>query len=133
MPEKPTVLIVEDDLDLVELAKMLLERDGLAVRTARHGLEALDSVEEQMPALILLDLKMPVMNGQDFASAFWERYGRAAPVVVVTAADSARRRAKEMGADDWLSKPFTPRQLLVVVKRNLGAGSHPQTPGPNTT
>jgi CheY-like chemotaxis protein len=116
-PEAPLVLVVEDDPDLSELEAMVLEAEGYAVRKAAHGREALEAVAERMPQLILLDMKMPVMDGATFTAAFRERHGRAAPIVVVTAADNARRRAQEVNADAWVAKPFDPEVLLAAVLR----------------
>jgi DNA-binding response OmpR family regulator len=124
------VLVVEDDLDLVTLLEMILTDAGYAVRTAADGAQALESVAEAMPGLILLDMRMPVMNGWEFARAFAERYGRAAPIVVVTAAENARLRAEEIGADGWLEKPFDLEAVLAAVARHLGAAADgPATPG----
>jgi DNA-binding response OmpR family regulator len=124
------VLVVEDDLDLVTLLEMILTDAGYAVRTAADGAQALERVAEAMPGLILLDMRMPVMNGWEFARAFAERHGRAAPIVVVTAAENARLRAEEIGADGWLEKPFDLDAVLAAVARRLGpAADGPAAPG----
>jgi CheY-like chemotaxis protein len=126
----PGVLVVEDDGDLLALMEMILLDAGYRVRTARDGRAALDRVGEEMPDVILLDMRMPVMNGWEFARAFAERYGRAAPIVVVTAAENARLRAEEIGADGWLEKPFDLEAVLAAVARHLGAAADgPATPG----
>lgn len=121
-PERPLVLVVEDDPDLSELEVMLLEDEGYAVQRAAHGREALELVAKQMPQLILLDMKMPVMDGATFAAIFRERYGRAAPILVVTAADNARRRAQEVSAEGWVAKPFDPQVLIDAVVRLVPRG-----------
>jgi len=89
------VLVVEDDPDLRALEAELLSSAGYRVTTAADGLEALDRVEEERPALVLLDMRMPRMDGWKFAAAFRERYGDACPIVVVTAAaiDNATNRS----------------------------------------
>jgi DNA-binding response OmpR family regulator len=115
-----SVLVVEDDLDLVTLLELVLQDAGHPVRTASDGRAALSRVAEEMPGLILLDMRMPVMNGWEFAREFRDRYGRACPIVVVTAAENARARAEEIGADDWLSKPFDLEDVLGTVARHLG-------------
>lgn len=125
--DRGPVLVVEDDPDLAGLLRMILADEGYAVETAANGAEALRNVAARMPAVILLDMRMPVMNGWEFARAFEARYGRAAPIVVVTAAEDARARAEEIGADAWLAKPFDLDDVLRVVAR-LGAaagGAHP--------
>jgi DNA-binding response OmpR family regulator len=114
------VLVVEDDLDLVTLLELVLQDAGHPVRTASDGRAALSSVAEEMPGVILLDMRMPVMNGWEFAREFRARYGRACPIVVVTAAENARARAEEIGADGWLSKPFDLQDVLDTVALHLG-------------
>src|SRR5690606_17638358 len=64
------VLIVDDDDDMLEMLAMLLHKSGFSVRTAHNGRQALQSVQQEMPALILLDMVMPVMNGWEFARSF---------------------------------------------------------------
>jgi DNA-binding response OmpR family regulator len=118
-----SVLVVEDDVDLSSLLEMILRDAGYAVRTAGDGEQALARVGEQMPGLILLDMRMPVMNGWEFAREFRERHGRAAPIVVVTAAENARLRAEEIGADAWLEKPFELDAVLETVERHVRRGA----------
>jgi DNA-binding response OmpR family regulator len=118
--EPPAVLVVEDDPDLVALLEMILVESGRRVRTAHEGRAALEHVGKEMPGLILLDMRMPGMNGWEFAREFRERHGRSCPIVVVTAAENARKRAEEIGADGWLSKPFDLDEVLAMVARFLG-------------
>jgi CheY-like chemotaxis protein len=122
------VLVVEDDVDLATLLHMILLDAGYAVRTAGDGAQALARVAERMPALILLDMRMPVMNGWEFARVFTDRYGPAAPIVVVTAAENARLRAEEIGANGWLEKPFDLDAVLAAVARHLGGGRGARVP-----
>jgi CheY-like chemotaxis protein len=118
--ERPkSVLIVEDDVDLSSLLAMLLEQRGYSIETAGNGHEALQVLEGGIPDLILLDMKMPVMNGWEFAHEFNERHDHAAPIVVVTAAADAEHRAKEIGADGWVGKPFDMGRLLSAVGQFL--------------
>jgi CheY-like chemotaxis protein len=113
------VLVVEDDPDLAALeADVLLER-GHAVEIASNGREALEAVERAAPDLIVLDMKMPVMGGREFAEEYRRREPKAAPIVVVTAADDAQRRAAEVGASAWIGKPFDPEALVDKVARLL--------------
>jgi CheY-like chemotaxis protein len=112
------VLVVEDDADLVSLMELVLSDAGYRVRTAPEGGAALARIAEEMPGLILLDMRMPGMNGWEFAREFRARHGRAAPIVVVTAAENARARAAEVGADGWLSKPFEIDDVLRMVARH---------------
>jgi DNA-binding response OmpR family regulator len=114
----PLVLVVEDDPDLLALVEMVLVEDGYRVRTAPEGGAALSEVANEMPALVLLDMRMPGMDGWEFAREFRARHGRAAPIVVVTAAEDARRRAEEIEADGWLAKPFDLDEVLAVAARH---------------
>ena len=115
------VLVVEDSPDLREMMHVLLDDEGYRVLVARDGQEALDKVAEEMPGLILLDMKMPGMNGWEFAREFQARYGHAAPIVVVTAAKDARQRAEEIDAQGYLSKPFELDDLIRVVEQHADA------------
>lgn len=117
-----SVLVVEDDQDLSSLLEMVLADAGYRVRTAPDGRAALAAVAEEMPGVILLDMRMPVMNGWEFARAFRARHGRACPIVVVTAAENARLRAEEIGAEGWLAKPFDLDDVLATVDRQLQGG-----------
>jgi CheY-like chemotaxis protein len=116
-----SVLVVEDDPDLLALLEMILEDAGHRVRTAPEGFAALARVGEEMPGVILLDMRMPGMNGWEFARDFRARYGHACPIVVVTAAENARARAEEIGAEGWLAKPFELEDVLSTVERHLAA------------
>jgi len=118
------VLVIEDDQDLGSLVAILLQGDGYRVDVARNGREALARMEGEgqgdLPDLILLDMKMPIMNGPEFARELEVRYGHQAPIVVLTAAADAHRSAAEVGADAWLGKPFDPDKLLSTVRRYAG-------------
>lgn len=114
------ILVVEDDPDLLALEEMILADAGYRVRTACDGRAALAHVAHEMPALVLLDMRMPGMNGWDFAREFRARYGRAAPIVVITAAENARARAEEIGAEGWLAKPFELDDVLRAVEQHAG-------------
>ena len=129
----PSILVVEDDPDLLALVEMILVDAGYRVRTAREGRAALARVAEEMPALVFLDMRMPGMNGWEFAREFRARHGRAAPIVVVTAAENARARAEEIAADGWLAKPFDLDDVLRAAARHAGqpaaaAGGTPSVP-----
>lgn len=114
----PDVLVVDDDPDMVTIMRIMLDDSGYQVRCARNGKEALESVAEKMPAVVLLDMLMPVMDGWQCARELRARYGREVPIVVVTAAEHAGARADQMGgADDVLAKPFEMAELLRIVAR----------------
>jgi DNA-binding response OmpR family regulator len=123
------VLVVEDDPDLLALVEIILSDAGYEVAVASDGAQALSRVKERLPGVILLDMRMPVMNGWEFAREYRARHGRATPIVVVTAAEDARARAQEIGADAWLEKPFDLDEVVRMVARFVGpasaAASHP--------
>ncbi len=125
---RASVLVVEDDPDLLALVEIILSDAGYAVAVASDGAQALSLVKERMPSVILLDMRMPVMNGWEFAREYRARHGRATPIVVVTAAEDARARAQEIGADAWLEKPFDLDEVVRMVARFVGpagdAASH---------
>ncbi|MCI0670589.1 MAG: response regulator [Myxococcaceae bacterium] len=116
-----SVLLIEDDVDLRETERLLLDDAGYDVVTAADGAEALRRVEEAPPDVILLDMRMPVMDGWTFARELHARYGDRFPLVVVTAAEDARARAREVGARDVLGKPFDIDDLLLTVEQNATA------------
>lgn len=116
----PLVLIVDDDPDMLDTTEEALVARGYRVVTAKNGQEALQRVAETRPQLILLDMRMPVMDGWAFARAFRERYGRTIPIVVVTAAEDSKLRADEIGAEGELGKPFELDDLYAVVSDLVG-------------
>ena len=113
------VLVVEDDPDLAALEADLFEEHGHRVEVASNGREALAAVGRAPPDLILLDMKMPVMSGREFADEYRRAQPSPAPIVVVTAADDAQVRAAEVGASGWIAKPFDPDALVEKVMRLL--------------
>jgi CheY-like chemotaxis protein len=119
------VLIVDDDPDLLDVTSFVIENEGMLVETARNGEEALALLGTgRLPALVLLDLMMPVMNGWEFLAAVAsDPLLRGIPVVVLTAAE----HAQVPGALEVLSKPMDLKELLRVVERYVrgdkGAGA----------
>ena len=113
------VLIVDDDLDMIEVIELVLHDAGYTTRSALNGQQAMDAVAAEMPALIVLDMLMPVMNGWQFAQEFRARYGRAVPIVVATAAEHIERRRNGLDVTDVLPKPFEISDLLRLVARHV--------------
>ncbi len=114
-----TILVVDDEANIVELARMYLEKEGFRVAAARDGAAALALVSERPPALMVLDLMLPEVDG-------WEvcRQVRAKsnlPILMLTARDEDVDKivGLELGADDYLTKPFNPRELVARVKAIL--------------
>jgi CheY-like chemotaxis protein len=114
------VLVVDDDPAIREAVRDVLEAAGIQVATAQDGAEALQHVLADPPSLVLLDMRMPVMDGWHFARALRER-GLALPVVVMTAAADARRWAEEIGARGYVAKPFAVADLVSAVERHASA------------
>lgn len=110
------VLVVDDDPAIRDAVRDVLEAAGMQVATAQDGSEALEHVIAEPPSLVLLDMRMPVMDGWHFARALRERH-LAVPVVVMTAAADARRWADEIGALGWVAKPFAVSELVSTVQR----------------
>lgn len=110
------VLVADDEPAIVEMIRDILEDSGFRVVTAANGSEALRLVEEARPDVVLLDMNMPVLDGEGFVAAVRER-GLRIPIVIMTAGSSARRWAAELGADAYLSKPFELANLIDVTNR----------------
>jgi DNA-binding response OmpR family regulator len=117
------VLVVDDDPDIVEVMTLTLEMAGYRVTQASNGLRALRALELELPQLILLDMRMPVMDGWTFARELHALHGQRVPIVVITAAEDARLRALEVGADGFLGKPFEVDELLATVERLIAPAS----------
>ena len=115
------ILVVDDDSSIRETVSEVLNMEGYRVQTARNGLEALRAIEDRAPRLVLLDMRMPLLDGWGFARALRER-GLDLPIVVMTAARDARRWAQEIGARGYLAKPFELGDLLSAVEQS---GLHP--------
>ncbi|MFC6592653.1 response regulator transcription factor [Deinococcus lacus] len=113
------ILVVEDNAGIRELLRDYLGEHGYAVRVANHGREGLAEARHSPPDLVLLDLMMPQMDGLDFLRAF--RAESAAPVIILTAKDAELDKVLglELGADDYVTKPFSVAELLARVKANL--------------
>jgi CheY-like chemotaxis protein len=122
MPDSAPVLVVDDDPAIRSAVRDVLESAGIAVETAANGADALEKVGRRRPRLVLLDMRMPVLDGWGFASALQER-GVTLPVVVMTAASDASRWAAEIGAIGVVAKPFGVAELVRTVRRY---GDQPQ-------
>lgn len=119
------ILVVDDEPNIVHLARMYLERDGYRVESVADGRAALEAVERFKPALIVLDIMLPELDGLEVC-----RRLRAAqdttPILMCTARDEDVDKivGLELGADDYLSKPFNPRELAARVKAILRRGTY---------
>jgi CheY-like chemotaxis protein len=118
------ILVIDDDVEILAMLRDFLEGEGLTVRTAGNGAEALDIVDAVAPALILLDMRMPVLDGWGFAARLRERRATY-PIVVMTAAESAQRWADEIGANGFIAKPFDVDELLQLIERHRKRDTKP--------
>ena len=119
------ILIVEDESELVKILRSYLEKAGYDVLTAARGDHALSLWENHSPDLVLLDLNLPGMDGLDVAREIRKRRGT--PIIMVTARveETDRLVGLELGADDYISKPYSPREVVARVKavlRRAGGG-----------
>ena len=106
---------MDDDPSIVEIVSQILLSEGYEVVSAENGADALAKVNGE--GLVLLDMRMPVLDGWGFARQF-RAAGKRSPIVVMTAAENARRWAEEIGADGYLSKPFEIDALIAAVERH---------------
>jgi DNA-binding response OmpR family regulator len=118
------VLIADDDVDIVRFVALNLRLEGFDVVVASDGQDALDKALDVRPSLILLDTMMPFMDGYEVCSRLRdERPDVPIPVIMLTAMslDADRAMALHAGADDWVTKPFDPADLVSKVKHHLRA------------
>ena len=110
------ILVVDDERAIREVIAELLELEGYTVEQATNGAEALDRIADPPPSLVLLDMRMPVLDGWGVARVLNER-GVNVPIVVLTAAKDAQKWAAEIGAAGHLAKPFEATDLLAEVDK----------------
>jgi CheY-like chemotaxis protein len=110
------ILVIDDDPSILETLTEILKFEGYPVETASNGLEGLLVLEHAEPSLILLDMRMPILDGWGFAQELRER-GIKLPILVMTAAQDAFRWAQEIEAEGFLAKPFDLFDLLEAVQR----------------
>lgn len=114
-----TILLVDDEQHIVDLAKMYLEQDGFAITIANDGKTALGKILNEKPGLVVLDLMLPGLDGWEVCRRV--RAESDVPIIMLTARsdDIDRIVGLELGADDYLTKPFNPRELVARVKAIL--------------
>jgi DNA-binding response OmpR family regulator len=131
IPDRP-ILVVDDDAKIVRLVRTYLERDGYSVVTAADGPAALDAIERHQPALVVLDLMLPELDGRAVIRAVRrDDEARATPILILSARGSTidRIAGLEDGADDYLPKPFSPAELVLRVRSILRRSVSAITPG----
>jgi DNA-binding response OmpR family regulator len=118
------VLIADDDHDIIRFVALNLRLEGFEVVVANDGQDALDKALEMEPSLILLDTMMPCLDGYEVCSRLRDQRPEAAiPVIMLTAKslEADRAMAITAGADDWVTKPFDPADLVSKVRAHLRA------------
>lgn len=126
-----TVLVVDDEKDLVELVTYHLEKEGLRCLEACDGERALQLARERLPDLVVLDLMLPGMDGLEICRKLRKDPNTSAMAIIMLTAKAEevdRIVGLEMGADDYLVKPFSPRELVARVKAVLRRGQSSETP-----
>ena len=120
--EKPCVLIVDDQMSAIRLLEKIFTTDGYEVHIAHNGIEALEQLHQITPDIILLDIMMPKMDGYETLERLRDnpRFVEI-PTILITAKDTvdALEKGLELGADDFVSKPFNPRELLARAKNRI--------------
>ena len=128
---KPRILVVDDEPEAVELVEFNLKQAGYAVSTAADGAEALQKARAQTPDLIVLDVMLPEMDGFEICKTLrLDATTAKVPIIMLTAkaAEIDRVLGLELGADDYLTKPFSPRELLLRIKKILARGQTEENP-----
>jgi phosphate regulon transcriptional regulator PhoB len=136
MKDDREILVVDDEASVVEVVSLYLQREGFTVRQARDGREALNLLAERAPALVVLDLMLPHVDGLEIMRRLrGDAEGNTGnvPVIMLTARSQETDRiyGLELGADDYVTKPFSPAELVArvkaVLRRSRAAENAPQT------
>ncbi len=128
---KQKILVVDDEPEAVELLEFNLKQAGYVVTTAEDGAEALKKARTQSPDLIVLDVMLPEMDGFEICKALrLDSATRRMPILMLTAkaGEIDRVLGLELGADDYLTKPYSPRELLLRIKKILARGQAEEKP-----
>jgi DNA-binding response OmpR family regulator len=115
----PLILLVEDQPEIRDAVRWLLEDEGFAVETAGDGQAALAQLTQLRPALIILDMGLPILSGEDVVEGLPKLFNQVPPFILMTAAGGIAERARRLGAAGYVGKPFDLDHLLEVVHRTL--------------
>lgn len=128
MSSRTRILVVEDEVALAEPLSFLLEKEGFTVEIAEDGPSALVAFDNETPDIVLLDLMLPGMSGTEVCKSI--RQKSAVPVIMVTARDSEIDKVVglEIGADDYVTKPYSSRELIARIRAVLRRGAGEQKP-----
>lgn len=122
------ILVVDDEASVVEVVSLYLKREGFTVRVAANGREALEAIRMRLPALVVLDLMLPEVDGLEIMRRLRDNPATDVPVIMLTARrqETDRIYGLELGADDYVTKPFSPAELVsrvkAVLRRSIGKG-----------
>jgi DNA-binding response OmpR family regulator len=124
MAEKKTILVVDDDQELADGIRAVLENQGFRVLQARDGQQGKNLVYQQRPDLVILDMMMPRMGGYPVLEHFRDKQ-EAPPIIMITANEGSRHKAyaEFLGVVDYIRKPFAMERLLEAVERGLSRGA----------
>jgi DNA-binding response OmpR family regulator len=127
MRDRPRIMVVEDDAEMNQLERELLELSGLDSVPAYSGAEAVKRFDDRAPDAVLLDLMLPEMDGYEACSKLRRNGGRQVPIVVVTALDDegSRHRAAEAGADAYFVKPIDVDSVVATLRTLMDRSEHP--------
>src|SRR5256714_14055467 len=130
MAEKKTILVVDDDQELSDGLRIVLERQGFRVMQARDGQQGKQSVYQNRPDLVILDMMMPRMGGYPVLEHFRNKPD-APPIIMITANEGSRHKAyaEYLGVVDYIRKPFAMERLLEAVQRGLNPKPADADPG----
>ena len=131
--DRKRMLVVEDEPDIAELVRFNLEQEGFAVSVVDDGAQALAAVRRERPALVILDLMLPGISGLEICRQLRSAEATARlPIVMLTAkaAEADRIVGLEMGADDYVTKPFSPRELLARIRAVMRRAYGPEAERP---
>ena len=122
MSNNKKIVLAEDNSTLSLLLKFRLEKEGYELLIAKDGKEALELIEEHKPAIILTDIMMPFVSGLEVISHVRNKLSLEMPIVVFSAAGQEETvlKAFDLGANDFMGKPFSPNELVIRVKRLIG-------------
>jgi CheY-like chemotaxis protein len=126
---RKSVLVVEDDIDIVSSLAEVIRDEGFKVQTAANGYQALMQVEQHQPALIFLDLMLPQMNGWRFVQEMRARFpDTSVPIVLVSAVQDIARAAARLGARHFLRKPFDLADIVRITHEHCRTGDSQSAP-----
>jgi DNA-binding response OmpR family regulator len=113
------ILVVDDDHHLRQTIQWMLEEEGFEVQTAADGREAVEQAIARQPALIILEMGLPLLDGNEVAAQIHALYGTAVPIVLITADGHAEEKSRRVGAASYLRKPFDFDDLIQGVQKAL--------------